>query len=152
MNKFRFPSTINVTNATKFDDVDIISKVIVNKIFKYKNISISIFHMYKPVIAEEIEIKAYIVPVKSQKHKYLLFINENSNLFLLKKMLCHEFVHLDQYEKGDLIYDFDQNTHVIYKGQKIYYHLTSYSERPYEIDAFIREKEIYKQLNRLLYN
>lgn len=147
MNKFTFPDTVIVNNNTEFE-IDTTVKVLVNKILNYDSITIYIFYLNKEMIYDDFEIMGYIEPTAYNNREYLLFINKQAEQ--INMLLSHEFVHLDQYMKKELI--LNRNLQVaIYKGDTINLLKMPYKSRPFEQDAYNRQYQILKQLNKLLY-
>jgi len=147
MNKFTFPDTVIVNNNTEFE-IDTTVKVLINKILNYDSITIYIFYLNKEMIYDDFEIMGYIEPTAYNNREYLLFINKQAEQ--INMLLSHEFVHLDQYMKKELI--LNRNLQVaIYKGDTINLLKVPYKSRPFEQDAYNRQYQILKQLNKLLY-
>lgn len=81
----------------------------------------------------------------------------NSNFYLFTQnmtrdnaieVLCHEVIHMHQYSSGDLIYD-DGN--VTWKGETLELNSKEYEMRPWENDAFNRQTELIKSVEKVLY-
>ena len=70
---------------------------------------------------------------------YYLHIKTSANL---KSVLCHEMIHLQQYERGDLSMNSDY-TQITWKG-KLYDSKCDYNKRPWEIEAFSKQNELWK--------
>jgi hypothetical protein len=64
------------------------------------------------------------------------------------EVLCHEVIHMQQYSSGDLIYS-DGN--VTWKGETIELNSKEYENRLWEIDAFDRQKQLSKSVEKILY-
>ena len=77
-------------------------------------------------------------------HDYVLVIR--SGLRNAAKVACHEFAHLLQYESGDLSLDIAAGT-FSWQGC-IYGPEYPYESRPWESEAFFREREFYKYYRR----
>lgn len=82
----------------------------------------------------------------------------NSNFYLFTQnmtrdntieVLCHEVIHMQQYTSGDLVYD-DGN--VTWKGETLELNSKEYEMRPWENDAFNRQSELIKSVERVLYS
>ena len=74
-------------------------------------------------------------------HTYCLYLRKNSSVSLLS-LLCHESVHIEQHERGDLVYDFDTNK---YRWKGVEYKPSfPYNERPWEKEAFKTESSLWK--------
>lgn len=147
MNKFTFPDTVIVNNNTELE-IDTVVKVIINKILKQDSIIIHIFYLNKQMIYDDFEIMGYIEPTSYNNKEYLLFINRQVEQINI--LLSHEFVHLDQYMKNELKLNRDLQV-AIYKGDTINLHKVPYKLRPFEQDAYNRQYQILKQLNKILY-
>lgn len=68
---------------------------------------------------------------------YDLIIHLNYNIFTILSTVAHEIIHVEQWEKGDLV-EIDNKT--IWKGED--HTFTDYDNRPWEVDAFKREKDL----------
>ncbi|HRT03891.1 MAG TPA: hypothetical protein P5513_08125, partial [Candidatus Diapherotrites archaeon] len=63
--------------------------------------------------------------------------------------LSHEFVHIDQYDRGDLKII---GNYFIWKGDTVDMRDVKYEYRPFEKEAFSKQSYITKKLVKLLYN
>ena len=76
------------------------------------------------------------------KH-YILYIREG---YASQYTLCHEMVHLHQYERGDLKISSDYKT-VTWKGET--FDITiSYEDREWEKEAFSKQGLLWKQFKK----
>ena len=64
------------------------------------------------------------------------------------EVLCHEVIHMQQYSSGDLVYS---NGNVIWKGETIELNSKEYENRPWENDAFDRQTQLSKSVEKILY-
>lgn len=76
-------------------------------------------------------------------HTYVLYIKEGccSNY-----TLCHEMVHLQQYERGDLRISKDYTT-VIWKNKE-YGISTAYNDREWEVEAFSKQSKLWRNFKK----
>lgn len=148
-----FPDTVIVENATN-KDVDKIIKALVYNIFQYDTIKISV--VYIPSHMEGTDkwiFNAFILKNSYEEKNYFIFLNKDLKPSQYKITLAHEIIHLDQYEKGDLVVvdNNDGVAKVIYKGDTLDYKKVPYEKRPHEIEAHKIDDEIFKKLEKTLY-
>lgn len=90
----------------------------------------------------KIEYKALLhTPVKDH---YVLYIKEDVSS--IQYIICHEMVHLQQYERGDLQLSSDLKT-ISWKGQT-YSNQCDYEDREWEQEAFSKEGALWKKYKR----
>lgn len=78
-------------------------------------------------------------------HTYCLYLRKNASVSLLN-LLCHESAHLQQHERGDLVYDFDTNK---YKWKGVEYGPSfPYNARPWEVEAFKTESSLWREYKK----
>lgn len=147
MNKFTFPDTIVVNNNTEFE-IDTIVKVLINKVLEQDSVTIHIFYLNKQLIYENFELMGFIEPTIYNNREYSLFINKNIDQ--MNTLLCHEFVHFDQFIKNELVLNRKLQI-AVYKGNTINLLKIPYKSRLFEQDAYNRQHQILKKLNNLLY-
>ena len=151
MNHFDFPDTVIVNNYTDFNEIDTILKVITNKIMDIDTIQIDIFITPIDMNTDKYEIYGYTFPNLFEKNKYYIFLGRTFPRSMIKTLLSHEMVHIQQYMDGSLVYPGSDKYYLEYMGDKIYFIDIPYNKRPYEIEAFEKEKIIRKELNKILY-
>lgn len=112
-NTFTFPETFQVTSLIEsprdYDITDLV-KVIGNKIMGYDTANITIYSnnsILNKYSTKDIELQAIlyknIVP-----HTYSLIIREDPGVSL-ESIICHEMIHFDQNERGDLVMEEKDN-------------------------------------------
>lgn len=70
----------------------------------------------------------------------------------LKEVICHELVHLDQYERGDLkLNKTKDKLYFIWKDEE-YDPSTQYKHRPWEEEAFSMQHELWKKFKKQCVN
>lgn len=90
----------------------------------------------------EIEYSALLTnPVENQ---YVLNVKSGISL---EYILCHEFVHLQQFDRGDLKANLDY-TEIVWKGER-YDSSTSYEDREWEEEAFSMQNELWRKFKKL---
>jgi len=151
LNTFYFPDTVIVNNYTDLKNADTISMVITNKILNIDTIQIDIFTSPINMNTDKYEIYGYTFPNLYEKDKYYIFLGRTFPRNMIITLLSHEMVHIQQYRDGTLIYPGSDKYYLEYKGEKIYFIDVPYNKRPYEIEAFEKEKIIRKELNKILY-
>lgn len=154
-NIFTFPETFQVTSLIEssrdYDITDLV-KVIGNKIMGYDTANITIYSnnsILNKYSTKDIELQAIlyknIVP-----HTYSLIIREDPGVSL-ESIICHEMVHFDQNERGDLVMEEkDNKLYFIWKGKK-QIPLQSYASRPWEKEASQRQWELWNEFKNLYY-
>lgn len=78
------------------------------------------------------------------KDRYVLYVKENVSG--LQYVLCHEMVHLQQYDRGDLQMSSDFRT-VIWKGET-FDNSSEYLERKWEEEAFGLQNKLWKKFKK----
>lgn len=74
-------------------------------------------------------------------NKYVLYVKENVSG--LQFILCHEMIHLYQYDRGDLKMSSDFKT-ITWKGKE-YTNDLDYSKREWEKEAFSLDNKLWKK-------
>lgn len=146
--KVDFPKTILVQNGTEYNRADTIILVLADKIFNLDTLDIKVFHLPEIINEGEMEYYAIVQKLPFGQHQYLILLKRDMSLSKIKVTLSHEFVHIKQYEKGELIMDFN---YAMWKGEKIVFKDVEYEKRPFEIEAFQTQGKITKELNKELY-
>ena len=148
-NNFTFPSTLNVNNNTEYKKADTIVLVLANKIFNFDTLDILLYDI--PNIMNKtsnMDLYAIVQKLPFKNHSYLIFLKPNMDLEKLKLSISHEFIHIKQYENGELIlYD----RYAIWHDRIIFFKELEYEKRPFEIEAFSKQYKIRKELNKILY-
>lgn len=154
-NTFIFPNTFQVTSLIqspkKYNVIDLI-KVIGNKILGYKVANIIV--QYNDLLLDKFSTTDCQLQALLDKsiipHTYNLIIRSKSTINL-ETIICHEMIHFDQYERGDLKIQKDNNTlSFIYKGKE-YNTAVDYFSRPWEIEASNLQSKIWQQFKKLYY-
>lgn len=127
---------------------------VINKT-NYKNADTLVYHLSQIFGYDTLKIHLISIPnvlnyyaivQKLKDHEYVILLNNSLSNENLKLALSHEFIHIRQYETGDLL---SFKRHVFYKGDSISIDV-KYSERVYEQEAFKEQYEIVKKLNERL--
>ena len=133
------------SNKTKFDMV-LICKLILTQILKIDDVSIMVVtddNFCKRFDTEDIEIKAILQGYPVLK-KYILYLKSDISNYELLSVICHEMVHLSQYNSGKLKLE---GTTFKWEGKS--YNHVSYWERPWEKEAKEKQYDIEKQVRKL---
>ena len=96
------------------------------------------------------ELRAHILPNVSRGNNYVIWIADMGRYESIV-VLSHELIHLKQYQNKEIIIEEDG---VIWKGIKFTYEDISYIEyrtRPWERDAFNRDKQLRFKMQDILY-
>ena len=75
-------------------------------------------------------------------------MNRKLNLTDLFSTLSHEFIHIDQYDRGDLEII---GKYAVWKGNTLDMTKVKYETRPFEKEAFGKQDAIKKEVKELLY-
>lgn len=77
-------------------------------------------------------------------HCYTIYLREGTSI---PTIICHELIHVDQMERGDLDYDLAKNE---YYWQGILWDnpYVAYDKRPWEQEAFGNERKWYKEYKK----
>ena len=92
------------------------------------------------------DLKAYII---GQDDTYIIYVDKNLNRNEYVSTFSHELIHLNQYFTKELIKN--SNNIPIWKGEQINLNNTKYQDLPWEIDAFSKQQELEKRMNKILY-
>lgn len=155
-NVFEFPDTFKVDcyiKSPKKYDVSEMIKVIGNKILNYNIAHIII--QYNDKLLNRFSTKDYELQAFLDKtivpNTYNLIV-KTKLLESLEDIICHEMVHFDQYERGDLKLKNTDNSGPIFiwKGEE-FSSDSNYSSRPWEEEARSKQYNIWKQFKNLYY-
>ena len=109
---FLWPNTLEVksfiSNKSKYNLEDVI-KIIVSYVFGYQNIKISVINNNK--LLDEVSPEGYNLQAMLSKTKnlYQLIVRTHPTEDIIN-IICHEMIHLNQIEKGDLVLTSDMKT------------------------------------------
>ena len=144
---YQCPSHLVVNNYSDCKSLDSLSLIILDKIFRYDSITITIVNMQ---VKENTIASGFIDKDSTMLHSYIIYVNTNSVKSLNDKIyfICHELSHLRQYESGELV-TLKDKTGMIFRGDTINFESTGYSNRPYELDAIAKSIIIQKELKEL---
>lgn len=152
-NSFEFPDTFKVTSTIKNPkqyNVDELIKVVGNKILGYSEANIMVVkndRLLSRLTTNDCELQAFLynLPVP---HHYTLCVRSNPS-DSLELILCHEMVHFDQFERGDLEVS-TSPVKFFWKGDE-WLPSNKYNSRPWEIEAKERQNKIWKEFKNLYY-
>lgn len=143
------PSVIwAATNKVKLDMLTA-TKIILTEILKVPNIDLVVITNDRAISkfdSNNLEFQA-ILQADPEKHKYRLTYHSRTGAADMLMILCHEMVHLKQYDKGELKL---VKGGAEWKG-KFYEKETPYFDRPWEREANIEMRKIEKQVKELYY-
>lgn len=134
-------NTINlyIQPLKNYNILDLI-EYILSKKYHLNNITLNIFHDDKildKMAPIDYELSALIYKT-SLPHTYNLIVRDLPH----RLVICHEMVHLVQYERGDLSLNFKENLFK-WKGED-YDVSVPYDRREWEIEAFNLELKLWK--------
>lgn len=144
-----FSKNIYVLNDTKYD-VELKTKIILNKIFKYDSMYVKYVYLNEELLFGNMKISAFIVKNPMFNNQYLIYMSKDIKSYHEDIIISHELLHLKQYENCDLelinpfigLYKYFNDT--------LNLNYIPYNKRPFEIDAYNSEDTIYQQLQILL--
>lgn len=151
INKFEFPDTIKVENFSNNRLADTLSMVILNKIMGYDTVNIKIYTKPPHIQYEEIDIVGLVERNFFEENSFIIYVEDDIGFNELKRFISHEMIHIDQILRGDLITFFSNYDYYIFEGDTIYLKKIKYEDRPFELEAYKKENDILKKLNKLLY-
>lgn len=128
-------------------NIETVCKIILTQIIKLQDVELQIItndRLVKKFDTKDVEMQA-ILDGHQLTHKYTLHLRSNLLTDILE-IICHEMVHLRQYEVGDLKLE---GTTFIWKGTP--YKNIDYWDRPWEREARLEQIEIEKQAKKLYY-
>ena len=147
---YDFPDTMTVSNSTDVKVADTISLYLAHHVLAIDTIDLIFAYIPEDDNNEEQEFYAFIQRLPFQKNQFIILLNrEEISLSELKKFLSHEFIHIDQHVRGDIVM---YPNFAIWKGEDIYFGEVAYGDRPFEQEALKWQGKIKRQLNKHLYH
>jgi hypothetical protein len=150
-NEFTFKPGIVVINNSSIPYIDTMVAVMLDNVFGYDTMYVSIVDIPHPVGTKDIDLYAFIEQNPFSKRAYYLFVDPRMSKSMKLTIVAHEMVHLDQMESGRLI-GLPWLPGKIYNGDTIDFKKVPYEQRQFEIDAFLIGPEYEKILKNLIYN
>jgi predicted metallopeptidase len=147
MKEVDVPETIEVLNYTEFKSATNIVKAL-TKILGFETIRIRLYYLPKVFKLSSTDFWAVAKKAADREQSYKIFLSKKLGPYSLKKVLAHEFIHIVQYESGDLQVDGEL---FIWKGVGGNMRKIKYDNRPFEIDAKKRQKVVLRDLKKILY-
>lgn len=148
-NVYEYPASINVINGTKFEKADTIILSLAHQIFKLDTVDIMVYYIPNHLNSGDIEFYGIVQQLPYDDRKFLILVNRNLNLTKLFETLSHEFIHIDQYSRGDLeIFEH----YAIWKGDTLDMLEVKYDDRLFEKEAFRNQDMVARELKKLLYD
>jgi len=139
------PHDIKVKNLTEFVEASYMSFLLSYYVFEIDTLDLII--CYLPLSGEgELEFSGIVTPLPFGTHRYLLLLNKNLGVVELRETLSHEFIHINQHETGRLV---SLGNIFIWEGDTINVNEVEYRDRPFEIEAYNNQDEIFEQLNKI---
>lgn len=130
-------------------DMTTICKLILTQILNIQDIELTVAtndSQVKMFDTPDFELHAMLIGHPGLK-KYSLILRSTISAADLLSIVCHEMVHLDQYNRGDL--ELKGKTFK-WKGKE-YTGEIPYFQRPWEIEATKKQYEIEKKVKKLYY-
>lgn len=136
----------SIKNNKRYD-INKLIEFIVEHYFKHEDIILSISYndnLCDHFSTNEVKLEAILDKTPMPKH-YNLVMREYAPV---REVICHEMVHLDQYERGDLsINKFEDKIYFNWKGED-YDPSTPYEERPWEEEAYKLQSKLWKEFKK----
>jgi hypothetical protein len=145
---YEYPSSLTVTNGTLFPKADTIILSLAHHIFKMDTLDILLYYIPDHLNSREMEFYGIVQQMPFDRKKFLILVNKNLDFSKLFETLSHEFVHINQYSRGDLAII---GKNAIWKGDTIDMLQVKYEDRPFEREAFSKQSSISQDLKKLLY-
>ena len=136
------------TNKTKFD-MTTMAKLILTQILGLENIELVVITKDSAISkydSADLEMQAILQAVPEQ-HRYKLTYHSRVSASSMLSILCHEMIHLKQYDKGELKL---VKGGAMWKGE-FYDKETPYFERPWEEEANAEMYKLEKKVKELYY-
>lgn len=135
-------------NKVKFD-MTTMAKLILTQILGLENIDLVVITNDRAITrfdTNDLELQA-ILQADADRHRYRLTYHSKVGTANILPILCHEMIHLKQYDKGELKL---VKGGAMWKGV-FYDKETPYFERPWEIEANDDMRKIEKKVKELYY-
>lgn len=119
---------------TRYDIQDV-CKFLIGTLYGHQVVDLNIVEnprLLKRLSNDRLEVNAILT--SPLPHVYIMYVKDG---FRDIDILCHEIVHLDQYERGDLSISSDYKE-ITWEGRK-YDASLPYDERPWENEAFFKQ-------------
>ena len=136
------------TNKVKLD-MAVATKIILTEILNVPNVDLTVItndRLISNFDSNNLEFQA-ILQAEPERHKYRLTYHSRAGAASMLSILCHEMVHLKQYDKGELKL---VKGGAMWKG--VFYDKdTPYFDRPWEKEANAEMGKIEKKVKELYY-
>lgn len=136
------------TNKSKLD-MTTFCKIALTQVLNIENVELIVVTNDKMITrfdSNDIEMQA-LLQGYPEKHQYRLTLHSRIGMASLCSIVCHELIHLKQYEKGELKL---VSGGAMWKG-KFYEKETPYMERPWEKEANCDMYKLEKKVKELYY-
>jgi hypothetical protein len=137
---------MKITNYTKHSDEKLltISKLIAEQL-DLKDIEIVYNYVPDNMQKGNFEYYAIVQKIDFKDGYYQIFLNKDLSDKKLAVTLCHELVHIKQYEDGRLK---TTKTGYVWEGKEYKYANVPYERRGHEIEAMRLQRKIYKEIKK----
>lgn len=135
-----------ITNTTQFEYYDTIIHVGLEKL-GYEGIDMMVFPLSETAIQNFSSLGDLNAHIREKDGKYYLFILPSSRQQSILT-ISHELIHLTQYHTKKLIFS---NGIVIWDGKQYILDQINYNVRPWEEEAFSKERELSDKISKILY-
>lgn len=150
--KYEFPDSIEIVNNTDYDRADTLLLVLIDKVLKEDSITIYLEYIPNHLSDKDFEYEYYglAVEIPFGNNNFQIFLKKDLSLTQIKRILSHEIVHVEQYKNNTLQILLDSK--YLWKGYIHSFKDVKYEDRPFEKEAFKKEKLYYKELEKYLYD
>jgi hypothetical protein len=144
---YDYPVGVSVVNGTDYR-ADTIALSLGHHILGLDSLEIFIFYLPEHINSGELYYYALVERIPFRDYSFLILLDRGLSLTELFTVLSHEFVHIEQYIRGDLQL---WNNQAIWKGDTLDLSGIEYRKRPFEKEAYDRQKGMSRKLKDLLY-
>lgn len=136
-------------NKTKYENMITFCKLALTQILGITNVELIVVNNDRVIThfdSNDIEMQA-LLQGEPEKHKYRLNLHSRVNASNVASVVCHELIHLKQFERGELKL---VEGGAMWNG-KFYEKTTPYMSRPWEKEANNDMNKLEKQVKELYY-
>jgi len=139
------PESIEIINGTAHKDAGKLAAILAYDIFEFDELTLRMYHLPRILNKVDLTFFGMVEVVYDKPHSYLILLNENLGKHGLMKALCHEFVHIEQFETGRLKID---GSKYRWKNEFGDMEKVPYELRPFELEAAKWQKIILRDLKK----
>lgn len=140
---------LHIENNTHYNIEDK-TKIILTNFFCIDSIYIKYEYMDEQLYIDKTKISAYVVKNAFFDNQYLIYVSKTLKPYYEDIMICHELIHIYQFETNQLVVVNLINSIYLYNDDTLDLHNIPYLSRQFEIDAYNMEDSIYNELQILV--